>query len=274
MTTLPGDGRASAEDDRRALRRDQWRGVGALCEREVLRVLRLWMQTIVPQVLAAGLFIVVFGIALGSSIRRVDGVPYDRFIVPGLVLMGVATAAFANNATSLYQARSDGFVEDPVSSPMTASQLALGYLSGGIVRGLIIGVATLAAARLFVDVPLTHPGAVALGLVAAAVAFSALGTVVGLLSRGWELQAFVGNLVIQPLVFLGGVFYSIDALGEPWRAITHVDPILYLVECVRYGVLGTSDLSPWLSGGATAAMAVALLGWAWALFQRGTGLRT
>ncbi|HWH15453.1 MAG TPA: ABC transporter permease, partial [Miltoncostaeaceae bacterium] len=240
MTT---DGRTAAAGD--TLRRDQWRGVAALCEREVLRVLRLWTQTIVPQVLAAVLFIVVFGIALGSSIRRVDGVPYEQFIVPGLVLMGVATAAFANNATSLYQARSDGFVEDPVSSPMTPSQLALGYMAGGVVRGLIIGIVTLVAARPFVAVPLAHPLTLALGLLSGALAFAALGTVVGLLSRGWELQAFVGNLVIQPLVFLGGVFYSIAALPEPWRSISHVDPILYLVELTRYGALGTADLSPW-----------------------------
>jgi ABC-2 type transport system permease protein len=268
------DLRAEEAAGRDALRRDQWRGVGALCEREVLRVLRLWTQTIVPQVLAAVLFIVVFGIALGRTVRAVDGVPYEQFIVPGLVLMGVATAAFANNATSLYQARSDGFVEDPVSSPMTPSQLALGYLAGGVVRGLIIGIATLVAARPFVTVPLEHPLTLAVGLLSAALAFAALGTVVGLLSRGWELQAFVGNLVIQPLVFLGGVFYSIDALSEPWRTITHADPILYLVEAVRYGVLGQSDLSPWLSGGVALAMAAGMLAWAWALFVRGTGLRT
>ena len=109
------------------IRRAQLRGVAALCEREVVRVLRLWSQTILPQVLGAVLFIVVFGMALGGRIRSIDGVSYREFIVPGLVLMGVVTAAFANNATSLYQARSDGFIEDPVSSPMSPTQLALGY---------------------------------------------------------------------------------------------------------------------------------------------------
>lgn len=264
----------SARADAPGLRALQWRGVLALCEREVWRVLRLWTQTIAPQVIGAVLFIVVFGIALGNQIRTVGGVPYEQFIVPGLVLMGVGTAAFANNATSLYQARSDGFIEDPVSSPMTASQLALAYTCGGVVRGLLIGAASLAAARLFVDYPLAHPLQLAVALVAAAVAFAAGGTVVGLYSKGWELQAFIANIVIQPLVFLGGVFYSIEALSEPWRTITRLDPILYLVEAVRHGLLGTSDLSPWVTLGVAVSLAAGLCTWSWALFVRGVGLRT
>ncbi len=265
---------AQGTPERTDLRTAQMRGVAALCEREVLRVLRLWSQTIAPQVLASALFIVVFGIALGSQIRVVDGVPYETFIVPGLVLMGVSTAAFANNATSLYQARSDGFIEDPASSPMSASQLAIAYMSGGVVRGLIIGIATLLVAWPVVDMPLRHPWALAVALVAAAVGFSALGTVVGLYSRGWELQAFVGNLVIQPLVFLGGVFYSVDALSQPWRELTHADPILYLVEGTRYGLLGTSDVPAWISLGVAVGIAAGLAVWAWSLFVRGVGLRT
>lgn len=259
---------------RAELRRLQWRGVAALCEREVWRVLRLWTQTIAPQVIGAVLFIVVFGIALGNQIRSVGGVPYNQFIIPGLVLMGVGTAAFANNATSLYQARSDGFVEDPVSSPMTASQLAIAYTLGGVIRGLIIGTGTLVAARVFVDYPIAHPFHLFVALVGAALAFAAGGTIVGLYSTGWELQAFIGNIVIQPAVFLGGVFYSIASLSQPWQGLSHADPILYLVEGVRYGLLGRTDLSPWLTLGITLGMAAALCTWSWALFVRGVGLRT
>jgi ABC-2 type transport system permease protein len=258
----------------KALRRGQWRGVFALSEREVLRVLRLWSQTIAPQVIAAALFIVVFGIGLGGQIRVIDGVPYDRFIVPGLVLMGVGTAAFANNATSLYQARTEGFIEDPVSSSMTASQLAIGYTIGGVVRGLAIGAATLVVARIFVDFPVEHPFYMALMLVIAAVGFAALGTIVGLYSRGWELQAFVGNLLLQPLAFLGGVFYSVDALDQPWQGITQADPIFYMVDGTRYGLLGATDVSPWLSLGIATTLAALVLVWSWSLFVRGVGLRT
>lgn len=256
------------------LRAARWRGVAALAEREVLRVLRLWTQTIAPPVVAAALFIVVFGVALGSSIRLVDGVPYERFIVPGLVLMGVATSAFANNATSIFQARNDGFIEDPASSPMSASHLLLGYLSGGVVRSLLIGAFTLIAARVFVSYPLEHPLVLAAALIGTSVAFSALGIVVGLHSTGWEQQNVVGNLVIQPLVFLGGVFYSIDALAEPWGSLTHADPIFYMVVAARHGMLGSAEVAVGLSLGITLGLAAAMLGWAWWTFLRGVGIRT
>lgn len=240
----------------------------------MLRVLRLWNQTIAPSVVSAALFIVVFGVALGSQIRLIDGVAYEQFIVPGLVLMGVATSAFGNNATSIYQARNDGFIEDPASSPMTPSQLLLGYLAGGVMRSLLIGVLTLGAARIFVSYPIEHPAVLAASLVGTSVAFSALGTVVGLYSTGWDQQNVVGNLVIQPLVFLGGVFYSIDALGEPWRTLTHADPIFFMVVAARHGMLGTSDVAPALSVGVTLGLAAAMLGWAWWTFVRGIGIRT
>lgn len=256
------------------IRRARRRGLGALAEREVLRVLRLWTQTIAPPIVASVLFIVVFGVALGSRIRLIDGVPYEQFIVPGLVLMGVATSAFGNNATSIFQARNDGFIEDPASSPMTSSQLLLGYLAGGVVRSLLIGLLTLAAAFPFVDVPIENPLLLAAALIGTSLAFSALGTVVGLYSTGWDQQNVVGNLVIQPLVFLGGVFYSIEALGQPWRALTHADPIFYMVVAARHGMLGTSDVAPALSVSVTLALAAAMTGWAWWTFARGVGIRT
>ncbi len=237
-------------------------------------MLRLWNQTIAPPVVAAALFIVVFGVALGSSIRMIDGVPYERFIVPGLVLMGVATSAFGNNATSIYQARNDGFIEDPASSPMTPPQLLAGYMAGGVLRSLTIGLLTLGAARLFVSFPVEHPAVLAAALVGTSVAFSALGTVVGLYSTGWDQQNVVGNLVIQPLVFLGGVFYSIDALAQPWGALTHADPIFYMVVAARHGTLGTSEVDPAVSVGVTIGLAAAMLAWAWWTFARGVGIRT
>lgn len=237
-------------------------------------MLRLWNQTIAPSVVSAALFIVVFGVALGASIRLIDGVPYEQFIVPGLVLMGVATSAFGNTATSIYQARNDGFIEDPASSPMTASQLLVGYLSGGVVRSLMIGALTMGAARIFVSYPVEHPAVLAAALAGTSIAFSALGVVVGLYSTGWDQQNVVGNLVIQPLVFLGGVFYSIDALGQPWRALTHADPIFYMVVAARHGMLGSSEVDPRLSVGVTLGLAVAMLAWAWVTFVRGVGIRT
>jgi ABC-2 type transport system permease protein len=257
-----------------SVRRARWRGTGALAEREVVRVLRLWTQTIAPQIVAAVLFIVVFGVALGTQIREVGGVPYEAFIVPGLTLMGIGTAAFANTSSSLYQARSDGFIEDPASSPMGPGQLMLAYLVGGVVRGLLIGLGTLLVARLIVEFPFENALYALTAFTAAAVAFSALGVIVGLCAQGWDQQAFVANLVIQPLVFLGGVFYSVESLPEPWRSLSYADPILYMVTAARHGVLGTSEVDAVLALGVSLALAAALWTAAWALVRRGTGIRT
>lgn len=250
------------------------RGLLALAEREVLRVLRLWSQTILPPVLVATLFIVVFGVALGNQIRTIDGVSYEVFIVPGLVLMGVATSAFANNATSIYQARNDGFIEDPASSPMRAHDLLMGYMAGGVVRGVLIGAATLAAARVLVDYPVERPWVLVVALTGTSVAFAALGTIVGLHSRGWEAQNVVGSLIIQPLVFLGAVFYTVDALSEPWRSLTHADPIYHMVVATREGITGAGEAPLVVSLGVTLGLAALLVGWAWATLARGTGIRT
>ena len=181
---------------------------------------------------------------------------------------------FGNNATSIYQARNDGFIEDPASSPMSPTQLLIGYMAGGVVRSLLIGVLTLAAARLFVDFPMEHPFVLALVLLGTSLAFTALGTVVGLYSTGWEQQNVVGNLVLQPLVFLGGVFYAVDRLGQPWEGLTHADPIFYMVVAARHGVLGDSEVALALSLGVTLGIAVAMTAWAWTTFLRGVGIRT
>lgn len=266
-----GTGTIGPAPSERAVR---MRGTLALAEREVIRVLRLWRQTILPPVLVSTLFIVVFGVALGGQIRAVDGMDYEVFIVPGLVLMGVATSAFANNATSIFQARNDGFIEDPASSPMRPVDLLVGYLSGGVIRGALIGIATLAAARTLVSYPLERPLVLAAALLLTSISFAALGTIVGLHSRGWEMQNVVGSLIIQPLVFLGGVFYTVDSLPEPWRTLTHADPIYHMVVATREGVTGIGEVPLGVSLGVTAGLAAALVALTWLDLWRGTGIRT
>ncbi len=255
------------------LERAQWRGSAALAQREVTRVLRLWSQTIAPNVLSAFLFVAIFGIALGGRIRQIDGVDYESFIVPGLILMGIGTAAYSNTASSLYQARFDGFIDDPVSGPMRARHLLAAYLAGGVVRGLAIGLLTLLAALPLVDLPVVNPATAIVAFLCASVAFSALGVGVGLVAKTWDQQSYVGNLILQPLVFLGGVFYSVNLLSEPWRGLTKADPILYMVAASRHGMLGTSEISVWLSMTVTVGLTVIMVAWAGRLVSKGTGLR-
>jgi ABC-2 type transport system permease protein len=247
------------------------RGLVWLCRRETLRVSKLWTQTVLAPVVASILFILVFGLSLGGRIKQVGGLDYEVFIVPGLVTMAMVQAAYANNASTIFQARFDRYVNDVLSAPMPSWQMTLGYTVGGVFRALAIGVSLLLLALLLVDVPVERPlallAAVSLGLVL----FASLGLVVGVYAESWDFTTFINNIVILPLVFMGGVFYSVDVLPSPWEELSHVNPVFYLVNAVRFGFLGQSDVSIWLSLGVTAALAAPAYLWAQHLF--GTGKR-
>jgi ABC-2 type transport system permease protein len=244
-----------------------------LCKRETLRVSKLWTQTVLAPVISSILFILVFGLSLGGRIDQVGEVDYEVFIVPGLITMGMVQAAYANNASSIFQARFDRYINDVLSAPMRPWQMTLGYTVGGIFRALAIGASLLVLAALLVDVPLERPfallAAVALGLVL----FSALGVVVGIYAETWDHTTFIANIVILPLAFVGGVFYSIDVLPSPWEELSHFNPVFYLVNAVRFGFLGESDVSVWLSLGVTAALALPVYAWSQWLFTTGRRLK-
>ena len=245
-----------------------------LCKRETLRVSKLWTQTVLAPVVSSILFILVFGLSLGGRIRQVGGVDYEVFIVPGLITMGMVQAAYANNASTIFQARFDRYVNDVLSAPMRPWQMALGFTVGGIVRAVAIGVSLLVLAFLLVDVPVEHPLELALAVGLGLVLFASLGLVVGIYAETWDHTSFIQNIVILPLTFVGGVFYSIDILPSPWEQLSHVNPVFYLVNSVRYGFLGESDVSIWLSLGVTAALAIPAYAWAQHLFTTGKRLKS
>jgi ABC-2 type transport system permease protein len=248
-------------------------GLVWLCRRETLRVSKLWTQTVLAPVISSILFILVFGLSLGGRIRQVSEVEYEVFIVPGLIAMAMVQAAYANNASSIFQARFDRYINDVLSAPMKPWQVTLGYTVGGIFRAVAIGASLLALSLILVDVPVERPfallAAVGLGLLL----FSALGVVVGIYAETWDHTTFIANIVILPLAFVGGVFYSIDVLPSPWEELSHFNPIFYLVQGVRFGFLGQSDVSIWLSLGVTAALALPVYGWSQWLFTTGRRLK-
>jgi ABC-2 type transport system permease protein len=241
--------------------------------REVNRVLKLWTQTVAAPVVSSFLFIVVFGLSLGSRIREIDGVDYEVFIVPGLITMAMVQAAYANNSASVFQAKFDRYLNDILASPMRPWEINLGLSLGGIVRALLIGGALLLAAMLVVDVPVEQPLVLALAVALALVLFSALGVVVGIYAESWDHTAFVNNLAILPLTFLGGVFYSVDVLPSPWEEISHANPIFYLVQAVRYGFLGTSDVPVGLALAVTGGLAAVCIAWSTWLFATGRKIK-
>jgi ABC-2 type transport system permease protein len=248
-------------------------GLWWLARRETLRVSKLWTQTVLAPVISSTLFIVVFGLSLGGRIRHVDGFQYREFIVPGLIAMAMVQAAYNNNASSIFQARFDRYVHDILSAPMRAWHMNVGFNVGGFVRALMIGAAMLLLALPLTGVPVREPLELAVAVTLALVLFSAFGTVVGIYAQTWDHTTFVSNILILPLTFLGGVFYSVDILPSPWHELSHFNPMFYLVQSVRYGFLGTSDVSVWLALGVSASLAVPAFFWSHWLFATGRRLK-
>jgi ABC-2 type transport system permease protein len=249
------------------------RGLLALGTRETHRVLKLWTQTVAAPILSSFLFIAVFGLSLGDRIKEIDGVPYDQFIVPGLITMAMIQAAYANNSASLFQARFDRYLNDVLMAPMKDWEINVALNLGGVVRALLIGTGLLVLAVPLTGVPVEHPLVLVLALGLGLALFSSFGVVVGIYAQSWDHTAFIQNIVILPLSFLGGVFYSIDLLPSPWHEVSHVNPIFYLLQAVRYGFLGTSDVSVALSLAVTAGLALVVMGWSAWLFRTGRRLK-
>ncbi len=254
------------------LRIRQRRGTIALAGRESRRVLSLWTQTILPPVLTATLFLAVFGGALAGRIRHIEGLPYASFILPGLLVMTVAAQAFANCATSLFQAKNEGYIEDVLTSPIQPRQVVLSYLTGGLLRGVLAALAVAAFA-----LPFAHEGAqpalAGLALILTGLVFASLGVITGIWAETFDQQAFIANIVITPLALLGGVFYSAHTLGEPWSTLTRLDPLYYLVDATRVGLTGVPQAPAWLSLSLAAAVALVAFGLATALLARGWRLK-
>lgn len=252
---------------------EERRGLLWLCEREIVRFLKLWVQTLTAPVVSSLLFILTFGLALGESIADVDGIPYKQFIVPGLVVQAVLTAAFSNNSSTLMQARNERFINDVLASPLRWWEVNIGLAVGGIVRGLLTGLLLTGLAVALTGVHIEHPLVLIVATVLVLIAFAQLGVITGIYANSWDAIAFVTSLVILPLSFLGGTFYSVDRLPAFWEALSHVNPIFYLVQAYRSGFLGEADVSAWLSLGVLATLAAGLTVWAAWLFRTGHRLK-
>jgi len=251
-------------------------GPFTLFKREVMRYLKDSLDTIVPPTLSTILYIVIFGVALGSRLGHVDGVPYIQFVLPGLIMMSAIVNSFANPAYSVFQSRWNGNIFDFLSSPMSFTQMALAIIFAGVVRGLIVAVVVVIAAVIFTGVPLAHPAFTALYLLLTAIAFSSLGCIVGLWTKGWDGVNTVYTFVLDPLVFLGGVFYSLEMVhGVPVvEQFTLINPFTHITGGFRYGMLGSSETDLWVGLGLIVVLAVGLSGLSIWLFRRGWHLKS
>lgn len=250
----------------------QWRGTFALAGREVRRVGSLWTQTILPPIVTGAIFLAVFGGALASRVGRVEGVSYLDFILPGLLVTTVASQTVANSATSLFQAKSEGYIEDILTSPLRPSQIVGPFVAGACVRGLAAALGVGAVALPFIGV-VHDPAVVVVALVTAALIFSAIGVITGVWAETFDQHSFVASIVITPLALLGGVFYPAASLDEPWSTLTRLDPVYYLVDATRAGLTGTHESAVWLSLFVAALLAVALWLLAVGIVARGWRLK-
>ena len=269
-------GTVSAASDPRLgeaqLRAASRRGTLALSGREVRRVSKLWTQTILPPVVTAVLFMAVFGGALGGELRQVSGIQYLWFILPGLLITTVTGQAFANASTSLYQARNEGYIDDVLSSPLRSAEVVISYMVGGLYRGWIAALLVAAAALPFVE-GVENWALALLVLMLTGIIFSALGVITGIWADSFDQQAFIAALIITPLSLLGGVFYNVEDLAEPWRTLSMFNPIYYLVDAERAGITGLNESAVWLSVAVAAAVAVLVTLWAIRMFRTGRRLR-
>jgi ABC-2 type transport system permease protein len=249
------------------------RGLVWLIKRETLRVSKLWTQTVLAPIVSSSLFIVVFGLSLGGRIKEIDGVPYKQFIVPGLVVMAMVQASYANNSASVFQARSDRYINDVLSAPMKPWQMNLGYNVGGWLRAGAIGIGMMLVAIPITGVPVRQPLILIVAALLGLVLFGAVGTIVGIFAETFDHHQFVNNIVILPLAFLGGTFYSVDRLHAPWHELSHVNPVFYLINAVRYGFVGRSDAPIGLCLLVCFALAVPAYLWSQWLFTSGRKLK-
>jgi ABC-2 type transport system permease protein len=250
-----------------------WLGLRTLLSKEVRRFLRVPGQTVLSPLISTSLYFVVFGVSLGGRMEQVTGHPYLPFIVPGLVFLGMANNAFLNSSSSLFIMKIQGTVVDLLVAPLGAGEILLGFVGGAMVRGLIVGLLTWAVALLFTPLQLVHPLATLGFLVGTAYVFSVLGLIAAVWAEKFEQINFFPTFVMLPLTFLGGVFYSVKQLPEPWHTVSLFNPMVYMVEGLRYGMLGSSVFPPLLGGALLTALALLATLVIYTLLARGYKLK-
>ncbi|MCC5960000.1 MAG: ABC transporter permease [Rhodobacteraceae bacterium] len=245
--------------------RMNWLGLQALAWREVMRFLVVWTQTLAAPLVTAGLFLAVFSLAIGPARGEVLGVPFIQFLAPGILMMTVIQNSFANTSSSIVISKVQGNIVDTLMPPLSPLELVLGYLAGGVARGLVVGVVISLALWLVLGLGVARPVWLLSFLTLGAVLLGAIGIAAGIISNKFDQIAAITNFIVVPLSFLSGTFYSISGLPPVLEMISRFNPVFYLIDGARYGMIGASDASPVLglvvvSG---TALGVCVLCWVW-----------
>lgn len=241
--------------------------------KEVLRFARIWMQTVLPPVITTVLYFIIFGNLIGERIGAMDGVRYIDYIVPGLIMLAIITNSYANVVSSFFGSKLQRHIEEMLVSPVPSFVIVMGFVAGGAARGLAVGAAVTVVALFFSDLSVQHWGVTVSVVFLTAVLFSLAGLINGVFARTFDDVSIVPTFILTPLTYLGGIFYSIKLLSEFWQNVSLLNPILYMVNGFRYGILGVSDISLPACYAIILLFIAVLFIWAMYLLRRGVGIR-
>lgn len=241
--------------------------------KEMLRFLRIWVQTVLPPAVTMTLYFVIFGNLIGPRLGELEGFTYMQYIAPGLIMMAIITNSYANVVSSFYSSKFQRHIEELLVSPVPYYVIVLGFVAGGVARGLVVGLAVTAVSLFFTHLQIHSAPVMAAVVLLTAMLFSLAGFVNGIFAKSFDDISIIPTFVLTPLTYLGGVFFSIQMLSPFWRQMSLLNPILYMVNTFRYGVLGVSDINLAVAFGIITLLVAGLFMFSLWLLQRGTGVR-
>lgn len=251
----------------------QWVAFNTIVTKEVMRFVRIWVQTVLPAMITMGLYFVIFGHLIGSQLAPIQGYTYIEYIVPGIILMAIINNSYANVVSSFFGSKFQRHIEEMLISPMPNYLILLGFVGGGLMRGLVVGVAVTAVAAVFAHIHVHSLAVILFVAVLTSVLFSLGGMINAMYAKTFDDISIIPTFVLTPLTYLGGIFYSVNMLPSFWQHVSLVNPILYMINAMRYGMLGVSDIDYRLALLIVIGFVVALYLFALYLLRRGVGIR-
>ncbi|HEX2792331.1 MAG TPA: ABC transporter permease [Candidatus Paceibacterota bacterium] len=248
-------------------------GYWTMVRKDFVRIIRIWSQTLLPPAVTMALYFAIFGTFIGSQVANIHGFPYIQFIVPGLIMMSVITSAYMNTVSTFYFAKWTRTIDELLVSPMPSWTVIAGFVTGGLMRGGLVGIVVVLVSLFFTKLALFSVGIIIAAAVLTALLFSFLGLVNGIFAKSMDAISIVPTFVLTPLTYLGGVFYSVDQLPEFFRALSLFNPILYMVNAFRYGFLGVSDVPLSMCFAVMGSLTIFAFALTLYLFHRGAGLK-
>ncbi len=254
--------------------RTNWIAYRTITTKEIRRFLRIWLQTILPAAITMALYLIIFGGLIGPRIGEMAGHRYMDFIIPGVIMLSVITNSYANVVSSFFGAKFQRHIEELLISPIPNYVILLGYVSGGVARGLCVAIAVTGVSMFFGDIQIHHVGVTVLVMALTATLFSLAGFINGVFAKTFDDISIIPTFVLTPLTYLGGIFYSIELLPPFWQDVSLINPILYMVDAFRYGILGVSDIDVRVAFAIILGFIAALYTACLMLLNRGIGIRT